>query len=164
VIDRFLLWFPCFASHLIRVGPLPGIKYLLRKYLLPKRYTGAWWPGVFLHKFYSSDIGRDPHNHPFKWSISFILTGGYLEWRFDTKTKRWAYHLRRPWSFNIIRAEDFHKAQLLDPERGAWTLFIAWQHKTAEPGAEWGFWDLDNDRFVGWKDYLPAGADGLEGD
>jgi hypothetical protein len=175
-LDRFLMWLPCFASHTIRDAQ--GDPYLLRKYLLPKRFTGAWWPGVFLHRFYQSDSDRRPHCHPWFWSISFILTGGYTEFRYRTPWRiacdsrwtdivskgQWGKYLRKPWSFNVIRARDFHRAELLEPERGCWTLFVAFGHKTAERGSEWGFWDLDNDRFVGWREYLPAGADGLEGD
>lgn len=162
LLERFLIWLPCFATHTIYDGK--HRPYLLRKYLLPKRYTGARWPGVFLHKFYASDSDRSPHCHPWRWAVSLILTGGYMEWRLDTDSKRWSYHLRRPWSFNVIRAHDYHKARLLDEERGCWTLFIALGHKDRLPGFEWGFWDLDRDCFVGWRDYLPPGADGLEGD
>ena len=165
LLERFLMWLPCFASHVIRKAD--GSPYLLRKYLLPKRFAGAWWPGVFLHKFYASDADRCPHNHPWLWAVSLILTGGYVERRYKPDGKgriELAKHRRGPLTFNVIRADDFHKAQLLDPERGCWTLFVAWRHKDAERGSEWGFWDLDNDRFAGWRDYLPPGADGLEGD
>lgn len=167
-LERFLMWLPCFGTHTIRDAQ--GDAYLLRKYLLPKRFTGAWWPGVFLHKFYQSDSDRRPHNHPWKWACSLILTGGYIEARFDPfgvgsmLWPSWRFFVRRPWSFNVIRATDFHKAALLEPERGCWTLFIAFGHKQAEPGAEWGFIDPDTGVFTGWKNYLPAGADGLEGD
>jgi hypothetical protein len=165
LIDWLLLHFPCFASHTIGA---PGKPYLLRKYLLPKRYTGARWPGVFLHRFYSSDEDRRPHNHPWKFAISLILTGGYMETRFDPKKHNgtggeWRYHMRRPWSFNVIRSTDYHRAELLDP-RGCWTLFVAFGHKPAEEGSEWGFIDPDTGVFTGWREYLPQGADGLEGD
>jgi hypothetical protein len=163
---RFLEWlllhFPCFASHTIGE---PGKPYLLRKYLTPRRYSGARWPGVFLHRFYQSDKDRCPHNHPWRWSISLILTGGYVEQRFDPDTCQWSYRCRRPFTFNVIRATDFHKVLLLNPERGCWSLFVAFgHHKTRMPGEEWGFADPTTGEFTGWKNYLPAGADGLEGD
>jgi hypothetical protein len=175
LLERFLMWLPCFASHTIRDAQ--GDAYLLRKYLLPKRFTGAWWPGVFLHKFYQSDTDRCPHNHPWRFAISLILTGGYTDRRFKlwpagikplklypTPAGFWGRCVRAPWSFNVIRATDYHKAELLEPDRGCWTLFVAFGHKTAEAGSEWGFIDPDTGVFTGWKDYLPAGADGLEGD
>lgn len=174
LLERFLTWLPCFATHTIQGQD--GKPYLLRKYLLPKRFTGAWWPGVFLHKFYQSDADRCPHNHPWRFAVSLILTGGYREsrwhpahwvptwWGVSKLPADWSHHLRRPWSFNVIRSTDFHKAELLEPERGCWTLFVAFGHKQAEPGQEWGFLDPETGRFTGWKDYLPAGADGLEGD
>ena len=167
LFERFLMWLPCFASHTI--WGANGEPYLYRKYLLPKRFAGAWWPGVFLHKFYQSDADRCPHNHPWRFAASLILTGGYLEKRYHPSPgcecyATWSYHMRRPWSFNVIRSGDFHKAELIDPERGCWTLFVAFGHKRAEAGAEWGFIDPDTGRFTGWRDYLPPGADGLEGD
>lgn len=166
LLDRFLMRLPCFGSHTIGA---PGKPYLLRKYLLPKRFSGAWWPGVFLHKFYRSDEDRFPHRHPWRWAVSLILMGGYTELRYKPDDGRilrieLSKHVRRPWSLNVIRHDTFHKAILLKPERGCWTLFIAFGHKKAEPGEEWGFLDLDHNRFVGWKEYLPPGADGLEGD
>jgi hypothetical protein len=164
LVDKLLMCLPCFASHVIRSAD--GSPYLLRKYLLPKRFSGAWWPGVFLHKFYRSDEDRFPHNHPWRFAVSLILTGGYIERRYkpDGQCIELSKHVRRPLTFNVIRAEDFHKAQLLEPKRGCWTLFVAWRHKTAKPGEEWGFWDIDHGCFVGWREYLPPGADGLEGD
>jgi hypothetical protein len=161
LLDRLLRAFPCFGEHTI-CGP--SGPYLLRKYLLPKRHTGAWWPGVFLHKFYRSDEDRSPHNHPWQFAVSLILTGGYREWRFDRASQTFRAYVRRPLSFNVIRAEDFHRADLLDPHAGCWTLFIAFGHKPAEAGEEWGFVDPETDVFTGWREYLAKGANGLEGD
>jgi hypothetical protein len=161
VINWLLGRIPCFASHLIGTPENP---YLLRKYLTPRRYLGARWPGVFLHRFFRSDADRCPHNHPWRWSISLILTGGYIEERVDRDTGARTYRTRRPLSFNVIRENDFHKATLLDTEKGCWTLFVALGHRQTQPGHEWGFLDPDTLIFTCWKDYLPAGADGLEGD
>lgn len=177
-LDRFLMWLPCFASHVIRKAD--GSPYLLRKYLLPRRFSGAWWPGVFLHRFYQSDTDRCPHSHPWRFAVSLILTGGYQELRFHPRhfhdyvtgdtggfSAAFSYftlHIRLPWSLNVIRATDYHKAELLEPERGCWTLFVAFGHKRAKAGEEWGFIDPDTGVVTGWRDYLPAGADGLEGD
>ena len=36
---------------------------------------------VFLHRFHRPDDDRGPHNHPYSWSKSLILTGGYVESR-----------------------------------------------------------------------------------
>ena len=168
--------FPCFGEHTI-MGP-NGKPYLKRKYLLPKRMRGSWWPGVFLHKFYQSDQAREPHSHPWRLAVSLILTGGYVEFRFrspwqmavdshwcDIMPKgQWDKYIRRPLSVNVIRSTDFHRAELIDPVNGAWTLFVAFGQSKAEPGKEWGFIDPDTCIQTSWSEYLPAGADGLEHD
>src|SRR5271170_2836454 len=48
----------------------------------PKR--GAIFPDrihVYLHKFHRGDSDEALHNHPWLWSRSFVLAGGYIEER-----------------------------------------------------------------------------------
>jgi hypothetical protein len=152
-----------FGEHTI-FGINNNEPYLRRIYMLPKRYSGAWWPGVFLHHFYKSDSDRFPHNHPWTWSISLVLKGGYREKRFNRKSGKWSVRTLLPFSFNIIRAEDFHRVELLDQTNGAWTLFVAFKHKRKHDGEEWGFLNTETDEFIGWKRYLGINSDGLQGD
>lgn len=160
-IDGFMFWLvnkiPSFGNHTI-TGP-DGSPYLLRVYLTPKRFFGAWWPGVFLHRFFRSDHDRIPHNHPWCFSVSFILTNGYTENRWDPDAKDFRQIKRRPFSFNVIRANDFHRVDLDNKEFGCWTLFFAFQH-----AQDWGFLDLDTLKVIPWKKYLGIDADGLSGD
>lgn len=97
-----------------------------------------------LHHFGRSDHDREHHNHPFNWSISLILVGGYTEERVDSKggitTKRF-----RPGMVNIIRRNDFHRIELTNQELGCWTFFIAGKRV-----GEWGFRDNVTGFFIPW--------------
>lgn len=99
----------------------------------------------FLHYFHASDKDKDDdgtlllHNHPWTWSISIILWGGYSEERRqpDGSITRKTY---RPGSINFIRRNTFHRVDLL--EDGAWSLFITgWRPKEKLGSSNWGFWN-----------------------
>lgn len=93
------------------------------------------------------------HNHPWPWSFSIILVGGYTEERtpdvFDvdglhagntitTKTYR-------PISFNFITHKDFHRVDIL--ENDAWSLFFTgWRSKNRS----WGFWNRRRNWYRDW--------------
>lgn len=104
-----------------------------------------------LHHFLRSDDDRDHHNHPFRWSISLILAGGYTEERVlpdgRVRTRRF-----RPGMWNVIRQNDFHRITLETAEHGCWTLFLA-GHRVAD----WGFRDavsglfIPHTRWAWWK-------------
>ena len=61
-----------------------GVPYL-------DRYYAAGWdpasrqrgPAIFLHHFLASDPSDEVHSHPWNWSASLILVGGYREHRCD---------------------------------------------------------------------------------
>lgn len=126
-----------------------GKTYLDRFFLLLKdRERG----NIFLHHFLSSDmdIGTDQfgllHNHPFNWSFSFVLTGGYWEERREsdgTVSKKKV----KPFTFNFISKKDFHRVDLLDEKNGAWTIFFTGSRK----GNTWCFWDRVTKEFIDWK-------------
>ena len=60
-----------------------------QEYPYLERYFVAGWsprnrrtgPALFLHHFVASDPDDEVHNHPWGWSSSLILTGGYREYR-----------------------------------------------------------------------------------
>ncbi len=160
-IDGLMFWainkLPNFGHHVI-VGP-DGSPYLLRIYLTPKRFWGAWWPGIFLHKFFRSDHDRDFHNHPWYSSMSFILTNGYTENRWNFEKNGYDTYNRKPFTFNHIKANDFHRVDLKDEVNGCWTLFFAFKH-----AQEWGFWSIEKNKFIPWKEYLGVDSDGLVDD
>ena len=96
---------------------------------LLRRWHFARFPAVrvYLHNLRHGDIGRYPHNHPWRWCWSIILRGGYLEkvWRRVTRSSRieswWQEHRRG--DLNRINGDTYH--QIMDVHENTWTLFIA---------------------------------------
>lgn len=126
-----------------------GTPYLGRFYV---KHNG-FFPGIYLHHFYRSDHDRELHNHPWKWSVSLVLTGGYTEERYEATGEFGPDRiqtLNRPSpGINIIRSTTFHRVVLKDKERGAWTLFI--------PGPEskdWGFLDRETGKYTSHATFL----------
>ncbi len=144
---------------------IDGDPYLLRFYI--KR--NGRLPGVYLHHFYRGDADRDLHNHPWEISGSLILTGGYVEERLVARRDGLeARHNRKsirthkfeinphgivgivevtPGSINIIRANDFHRVDLLDGP--AWSLFVS-----GKKVQDWGFWERDTGTFIPHREYF----------
>lgn len=128
--------------------------YLTRWYLWPPRprkkdeHDGF---AVFLHFFWRGDGDRDLHNHPWSTSVSLLLAGGYREERFGpdgTVVSR----VKRPGDVNVIKGDDFHRVDLLDPEHGCWSIFVA-----GPRAQDWGFKSRVTKAFVRWQDYVDAG-------
>lgn len=135
-------------SYTISTG---GNPYLTRWYLWPEgprdvNDEGSDLPfAMFLHKFHRGDADRDQHNHPWDLSVAIILAGGYQEDR-GNETR-----VVLPGTVNVIRKDDFHRVDLLDPTMGSWSLFVAGR-KTGG----WGFRDKTTGAFIPQKDYLAA--------
>lgn len=106
-----------------------GSLYLKRIYLTPSRY---------LHHPAQADQDRHPHNHPWIWARSRILTGGYLEQR------RFWLSWRGPGDVVELDSTTYHRIAFVKPN--TWTLF------THGPRcASWGF--AVEGRHVDWRDY-----------
>jgi hypothetical protein len=115
--------------ELSRVLSHQDIKRDGRPYL--RRYFAAGWAphvrrrvkaAIFLHHFVSSDGADQVHSHPWLWSASLILVGGYREIRCSrdgTQTTR----VYQPGDVNLLTADDRHRVELL--ENDCWTLFMA---------------------------------------
>lgn len=129
-----------FSSHhtghdgksLRRLIPRNKLPYLYRNFLAGKE-TPDDQPGLLLHKFVSSDAKDELHNHPWRWAVSFILTGSYRETRSNPMRGDYMKHkqvlLGPPQTddfsagdHNFIGADTFHSVQLLSEE--VWTLFL----------------------------------------
>lgn len=120
-----------------------GEEYLLRFYL---KHNGIF-PGIYLHKFFNGDQDRELHNHPWRRSASFILTGGYDEERLvgnTVKTRRVG-----PGCFNFLGGDTFHRISLVDSSRGAWTLFCS-----GKKVKDWGFLIAETGEVVPHQEYL----------
>jgi len=123
-----------------------GKPYLERYYILHSD-TFRWLPGIYLHKFLSSDEDHELHDHPWGTSVSLILTGGYYEdFRYGDAKGRYRVNTRRLWpgQINIIHADTFHRVDLIEPY--AWTLFMSGDRKQ-----DWGFWDQDTKIYTPWR-------------
>lgn len=131
---------------------IDGDLYLTRTYLTGRSQDG--WPvGAFIHHFHRGDKDRELHNHPWNYSLGVILAGGYSEERRmpDGSVKTF---MLNPGSINIIRANDFHRVDLLDKENGCWTLFFRWKRIQ-----DWGFWDRNTKVFTPWREFLGIAGD-----
>ncbi len=101
-----------------------GTPYLTRHYLLGKDRERF---NIYLHKFHASDSDTDPsdnellyHNHPFLYSFSIILAGGYVE--FKIKDGKQSVKILNPLSFNFINKKIFHRVELISET--VWTIFF----------------------------------------
>jgi hypothetical protein len=103
---------------------------------------------IYLHKFHRSDSDDALHNHPWVWSRSLVLAGGYSEERRvgNAVVRRDV----RPVTWNRIDADDFHRVDLL--EQDCWSLFFAGP-KTSK---SWGFWNRVTRVFLPWRDFIAS--------
>lgn len=141
--------------------PMPdGSPYLARLYKgkskadLDRRGTKNF--GWFLHQYLAADSERWLHDHPFKWSFSIVLRGGYIEEvldYFDVGEANDAYpatKLKKVRFFNIITKRKFHRIVSVEP--GTWTLFFHGKRMK-----RWGFLMRAKDqtvRYVYWRKAL----------
>ena len=114
-----------------RLIDIEGRPYLERYYL--GRVRGVTF---YLHRFVQGDGDRNVHDHPWDWSLGWVLAGGYDEERltgFDPGSG-WQHKRRRVrwWRPNFIGRRTFHR--IADPRPETWTLFI---HGRKTKG--WGF-------------------------
>lgn len=116
-----------FAGRVIPRGP-DGQPYLERYYIGSDNDVA----GAFLHRFRASDDVGELHNHPWSWSMSFILSGRYREIRAEAAISErsasrvfvgaWQERILGPGAVNRLEAHDFHRVELLDDQ--VWTLFV----------------------------------------
>lgn len=164
-------------------GGLPGgtedNPYLLRVYVSPRDRQFRWlWkalslysdvgeydpkvfqglPHLYLHHFFRGDDDVEVHNHPWRFSMSLILTGGYVEERWDPVTKTIKTKDFRPGAINVLRREDFHRVTLHDAQRGCWTLFMSSDRAEEKNGHDWGFLDTKTEVYTPWGPWLEQRA------
>jgi len=92
------------------------------------------WPGVYLHKFLSSDPDRGWHCHPWVWAASRILDGSYMQ---SSPEGSGLPLCLRAGDLNILREGDYHRVLLMT--RVVWTLF--WHGP--KHGRSWHFLSYD---------------------
>ncbi len=113
---------------------------------------------VYLHCFHRGDNERELHCHPWLWSMSLILVGGYREQRrvvaeFAGKKTMWDVEERlvQPGDVNYIAQSDFHRVDLIDGE--CWTVFVS-----GPKASSWGFWDRATDSYTPWREFMKRAA------
>lgn len=85
-----------------------------------------------IHEILRSDLGREPHDHPW-WYLTIVFLGGYWEERYDAAGNLISTKWHGPGSVIFRRANSWHK--LILPEgQTATTLFI-----TGRKSQTWGF-------------------------
>ena len=124
-------------------------EYMTRT-VFPRLPLIGW--GVMLHEIHRPDADPHEHNHPWKWFLSIVLRGGYVEsrnsdppikvpggWLANTQL----HVVRR---FNWKTNKDFHRIACL-LGTSVWTIVI-----TGPRVQEWGFYTQGG--VVPWKKYL----------
>ncbi len=148
MIARFLAWFSSFLHATVITRGNRGEPYLERFSVRAKPDGDQRYPwGVYLHHFLVDD-DYELHNHPFQ-AASLILTGGYTETRIVDGKYIWRE--LRPGMINRLGPDTMHRVDLLDPKRGAWTLFFYWGRTPS-----WGFWNPLSNTFMDWKRHKTA--------
>lgn len=188
---RFALWLSKrLGNPRVIYGGSGTDKYLSRYYLFGRPHMadgsdpfdahgdpkdGIQWSklpfGIYLHRFHRSDEDRELHNHPWRWAVSLILSGGYVEERKANMPKGWPLVFQRtrkrvfvPGDINRITSNDFHRVELLDScqvhaadgscEVGfehTWTLFVV-----GPKFQGWGFWNKSTEKFTPWRAFLQS--------
>lgn len=136
--------------------------YLRRWWVIPRND----WFNIYLHQFLRSDDDRALHTHPYRWNVSWLLQGHYLEWIPPSKktqrsgklfagTECYAHGVARTQGDIVFRwGESPHRIEL---HRGpCWTLFI-----TGRRVRDWGF--LCPQGWRHWAVFTKRGAPGEVG-
>ena len=151
-VDKFLGWL---SGRLpVRIIADEGRLYLERYYLCT-----AFGVRCYLHRFVGSDPDRGYHDHPWRWALSIILAGWYIE------EKRDGAHVRK--LLNFLTGDTFHRVVL--PENGdVWTLFVhrvgrvkSWGFlRAAGAGWRWTPYSyLHEMAYLDWWLHVPKGRD-----
>lgn len=100
---------------------------------------------LFLHRFVRSDGDGELHSHPWEWGVSFMLAGGYWEER--RVGDRVVRRLVKPFRFNLISADTYHRVELVEPD--AWSLFLVGPKLTT-----WYFWNRERCARMRWNIFI----------
>lgn len=146
----------------------------------------AIWPkgiGVYLHRFHRSDVDRELHSHPWAWSYSIILAGGYIEERRMPRECRCGHaqgdHRNRNGRWTVTACAglcnrcdcgEFKSKVVRRSVRPGMLNVIrgddfhrvdlieadAWTLFVVGPktGSSWGFWDRETGAVTPWREFL----------
>lgn len=157
LMNKLCVWLTNKYPERSRTITRDGEPYLLRFYITKPRVDReqkANTPskfGIYLHHFYTRDKDLDLHNHPWKWAVSFILSGWYTE-----QVSLTTYHIRTAGTLNIISNKKFHRIMILGDDP-VWTLFIVGPRATS-----WGFKNAYTGDYWPWCKYASRNSVGDE--
>jgi hypothetical protein len=151
-LSRYYVW---------RKPVMPDGSEVFDEFGAPRK--GAIWRGrfgLYVHRFHASDDASHLHSHPWKWSLSLVLSSGYVEERRTSIPLRngarvvhgVAARRVRPFAFNFIRQDDYHRVDLIGG-RPALTLFLVGP-KT--PDSSWYFWDRQTGEETPWREFVDS--------
>jgi hypothetical protein len=133
--NKILEWIAS-KMHLREIYRLAPGDYLHR-FGFTKFVDGPAGHRRYLHHFLAED-DEGHHNHPWKWSFSIVLRGGYTEEYFDSRYDMLfnipVLSKRRVRWFNFIGPTKYHRITELHGD--TWTLFFC----GGLTGKGWGFW------------------------
>lgn len=164
ILIRFLLWLSRRTPPRVITGRGNDTKYLTQYFLtqgspategMDRHAADAPKWGLYLHHFHRSDDDGALHSHPWRWAVSLVLKGGYIEERrFIARTEdppdyavEVFSHMVKPWSLNRLTYRDFHRVDLHNGD--CWSLFLV-----GPLVGSWGFWDRVTKKYTGWKEFL----------
>jgi hypothetical protein len=154
------LVFWTYVSVAVCLGAWIGVGGALGLYVLvvaayPRHVLRLWrryylvrtpWLSIYLHRLLGPDASQDLHNHPWSWSRSLVLSGGYLE-AIQAPAGAWMdpqyYAWFGPGDVNVINRK-FHR--IADVRDNTWTLLLAGRRAYS-----WGFRTPDG--FVDHRKY-----------
>ena len=164
ILDKLIELVPTMKHE---TEPKPAIwKYTIEDYTDGSPYlTRVLFPRVpwlgfrpMLHKFHRPDGDRALHNHPWRWAVSLVLAGEYIEERLLPDESRLAgkpdHESRLVRWFNVLTDRDYHRITEL---RGSvYTLFVIGPRTQG-----WGFLE-DDGSTTDWQAYIAARKRELE--
>ena len=108
----------------------------------------------YLHFFKRGDDDEEVHNHPWRVSYSLILAHGYREFRWNPRTKLMEERLLLPGDINVLRHDDYHRVELIDPDKGCWTVFCSIDRLAKSDGKDWGFLNVTTGKYTPWGEFV----------
>ncbi len=110
---------------------------------------------ICLHHFHRSDEDRALHTHPWRWGVALQLAGGYREER--RADDRVVVRDCPPGTVVTLGASTAHRVDLLDEERGAWSLIVTGPLVVSgDSVGSWGFVDRETWAFTPWREFIRA--------
>jgi hypothetical protein len=104
---------------------------------------------VYLHNIHQHDLDPAPHSHPWEWSQTMVLSGGYTETRGILQDGKFAELVCRGYRIGegyFMPGDQLHRIIMVSPD--TWTLFVVGPKRKS-----WGF-AVEGRGLVPWRERL----------